>query len=109
MKHTICDECETVVHCSNNGCIPKQPANVADVNTSAKRVAEMAKSVHEQSEFMTQAELAKRWKLSEASLERMRYMKKGCKYLKIGGLIRYRVQDVLAYEQSCLHEPKTFD
>jgi len=26
MKHTICDECETVEHCSNNGCIPKQPA-----------------------------------------------------------------------------------
>ena len=25
MKHEICDDCETVVHCSQHGCIPKQP------------------------------------------------------------------------------------
>jgi hypothetical protein len=24
--HNICDECETVAHCSNHGCIPKQQA-----------------------------------------------------------------------------------
>jgi hypothetical protein len=26
----ICNECETVAHCSKNGCIPKQPAPVQD-------------------------------------------------------------------------------
>jgi len=25
MKHEICDACETVRHCSQHGCIPKQP------------------------------------------------------------------------------------
>ncbi len=25
MKHQICDACETVVHCSQHGCIPLQP------------------------------------------------------------------------------------
>lgn len=25
-QHNICDECETVAHCSNHGCIPKQKA-----------------------------------------------------------------------------------
>ena len=28
--HKICDECETVAHCSNHGCIPKVPASVQE-------------------------------------------------------------------------------
>ena len=28
--HNICDECETVAHCSNHGCIPKVPASVQE-------------------------------------------------------------------------------
>jgi hypothetical protein len=28
--HKICDECETVAHCSNHGCIPKVPAPVQE-------------------------------------------------------------------------------
>jgi glutaredoxin 3 len=28
MSHTICNECETVAHCTNHGCIPKQPARL---------------------------------------------------------------------------------
>jgi hypothetical protein len=28
--HNICDECETVAHCSNHGCIPKVPAPVQE-------------------------------------------------------------------------------
>ena len=26
MTNIICNECETVAHCMNNGCVPKQPA-----------------------------------------------------------------------------------
>jgi hypothetical protein len=33
-------------------------------------------------------------------------MKQGCRYLKIGGLVRYKMQDVLEYEDACTHEPK---
>ena len=57
-------------------------------------------------QLMTQEELAFRWKISEATLERDRSLKQGVRYLKIGGLIRYRPQDVLEYEEACMHEPK---
>ena len=57
-------------------------------------------------QLMTQEEVAFRWKISEATLERDRSLKQGVRYLKIGGLIRYRLQDVLDYEDSCIHEPK---
>lgn len=57
-------------------------------------------------QLMTQEELAFRWKISEATLERDRSLKQGCRYLKIGGLIRYKMQDVLEYEDACAHEPR---
>ena len=57
-------------------------------------------------QLMTQEELAFRWKISEATLERDRSLKQGCRYPKLGGLIRYRIQDVLDYEEACTHEPK---
>ena len=50
-------------------------------------------------QLMTQEELAFRWQVSEATLERNRTMKQGVKFLRIGGLIRYRMSDVLAYEE----------
>ena len=57
-------------------------------------------------QLLTQEEVAFRWKISEATLERDRSLKQGVRYLKIGGLIRYRMQDVLDYEDACVHEPK---
>lgn len=56
--------------------------------------------------FITQENLAERWLISEATLERDRSLKQGVKFLKIGGLIRYRLQDVIDYEQSCGIETK---
>ena len=56
-------------------------------------------------QLMTQEELASRWKISEATLERERSFKRGCRYMKIGGLIRYRLQDVIDYENECMNEP----
>ena len=55
---------------------------------------------------MTERQVAFRWKISEATLERDRSLKQGCRYLKIGGSIRYKMQDVLEYEDACTHEPK---
>jgi hypothetical protein len=57
----------------------------------------------EQSPFITQEILAHRWLISTATLERDRSFKQGPKYLKIGGLIRYRLSDILDYENSCEH------
>jgi len=54
--------------------------------------------------LITQVELASRWRISEATLERDRSLKKGVRYMKLGGAIRYRLDDVLAYEDSRMHE-----
>lgn len=66
----------------------------------------MGVTVMTNDQLMTQEELAYRWKISEATLERDRSTKRGVRYLKIGGLIRYRLKDVLEYEDSCVHETK---
>lgn len=55
-------------------------------------------------DLVTQKDLAKRWKISEATLERDRSLGKGCRYIKIGHLVRYRLVDVEAYENECTVE-----
>lgn len=49
-------------------------------------------------ELLTQAELAERWKISPRSLEKWRTQGLGPAYTKIGGRVRYLLDDVLAYE-----------
>ena len=51
---------------------------------------------------MTQTELAERWRLSEATLERWRTESAGPLFLKLGNQVRYRVQDVEAFEAEML-------
>jgi predicted DNA-binding transcriptional regulator AlpA len=47
---------------------------------------------------ISQNELAKRWHISEATLERWRSQRKGPQFLRLGGQVRYRLADVEAYE-----------
>lgn len=49
-----------------------------------------------------QKQLAARWNISEASLERWRSVGVGPKFLKILGRVLYRQADIEAYEESCL-------
>jgi len=51
---------------------------------------------------MTQTELAERWQISEATLERWRTEAGGPLFLKLGNQVRYRVQDVEAFETEML-------
>ena len=51
---------------------------------------------------LNQKQLAVRWSISEASLERWRSEGIGPRYLKIGGRVLYRQIDIDAYEASCL-------
>lgn len=51
---------------------------------------------------LNQKQLAVRWSISEASLERWRSEGIGPRYLKIGGRILYRQIDIDVYEESCL-------
>ncbi len=51
---------------------------------------------------MTQTELAERWRISEATLERWRTEACGPVFLKLGNQVRYRLQDVEAFEEAAL-------
>ena len=49
-------------------------------------------------ELLTQAALAKRWKVSPRTLERWRWLGRGPQYMKVGGRVVYRLEDIEAYE-----------
>ena len=51
---------------------------------------------------MTQTELAERWRLSEATLERWRNELGGPLFLKQGNQVRYRLQDIETFEEAAL-------
>jgi hypothetical protein len=58
-------------------------------------------------ELLTQAALARRWKVSPRTLERWRWLGRGPQYMKVGGQIRYRFVDVEAYEAEQLRATAT--
>ena len=47
---------------------------------------------------LNQVELSRRWSISPRTLERWRWLGQGPRYLKIGGRVVYRLDDVEAYE-----------
>ena len=49
---------------------------------------------------LNQTELAARWSISARTLERWRWTGEGPAFLKIGGRVVYRLEDVLAYGQA---------
>lgn len=57
--------------------------------------------------FLTQTELATRWRISPRSLERWRWLKTGPNFTKIGGKVVYDLKDVEAYERRRRSEIKT--
>jgi len=58
---------------------------------------------------MTQTDLAERWQISEATLERWRTEAGGPMFLKLGAQVRYRVRDVEAFEAEVLRESTKSD
>ena len=55
---------------------------------------------------LTQVHLARRWNLSPRTLERWRWLNQGPRYLKIGGRVVYRLEDVEAFENEVAHQPE---
>ena len=51
---------------------------------------------------LNQTELAARWKISPRTLERWRWVGEGLQFLKIGGRMIYRIEDVEAFERDAL-------
>lgn len=52
-----------------------------------------------------QTDLSRRWNISPRTLERWRWLGSGPRYLKLGGRIRYRIEDILAYEAEHMRQP----
>lgn len=53
-------------------------------------------------EFLTQDELASRWDVETRTLYNWRKEGKGPPFLKLGKKIRYRLSDVLEYEEKII-------
>ena len=53
---------------------------------------------------LNQRQLAERWGISEASLERWRSEGIGPVFLKLQGRVLYRLEDIEGYEAQCLHK-----
>ena len=51
---------------------------------------------------LNQVELAARWTISHRTLERWRWTGEGPRFVKIGGRVVYRLEDVEAYEAAQL-------
>lgn len=51
---------------------------------------------------ISQGQLAQRWQLSEATLERWRSEGIGPVFLKLRGQVRYRLEDIHAFESESL-------
>lgn len=53
---------------------------------------------------LNQVELSRRWKLSPRTLERWRWLGLGPRYLKVGGRVIYRLEDIEEFEAMQLHD-----
>lgn len=53
---------------------------------------------------LNQNQLAERWGISPKTLERWRWLGQGPKFLKLGGRIAYRLEDVEVFEQQQLRQ-----
>ncbi|MCW5718670.1 MAG: helix-turn-helix domain-containing protein [Bauldia sp.] len=49
---------------------------------------------------LDQKQLARRWAMSPRTLERWRWLQEGPPFLKLGGKILYRVEDIENFERS---------
>ncbi|WP_412049474.1 helix-turn-helix transcriptional regulator [Hoeflea sp. Naph1] len=51
---------------------------------------------------LNQVELSRRWKISPRTLERWRWLGEGPAYLKVGGRVIYRLEDIIEHEEQQL-------
>ncbi|MGB6538633.1 MAG: helix-turn-helix domain-containing protein [Xanthobacteraceae bacterium] len=59
----------------------------------------------ERTEHLSEKLLARRWGLSHRTLERWRHAARGPAFLKVGGRIVYRIEDIETYEASRRRQP----
>lgn len=54
---------------------------------------------------LNQIELSRRWGVSPRTLERWRWIGSGPRYLRLGGRVAYRLEDIETFETSRLADP----
>lgn len=54
--------------------------------------------------YLSEHELAEKWGISHRTLQRWRWLNQGPNYLKIGGRVRYRPEDIEAFEKKRFFE-----
>jgi hypothetical protein len=74
------------------------------VHPTVRPAAEPARS-SEALRHLNQLDLARRWRISTRTLERWRWLRQGPAYLKLGGAVAYRLEDVEAFEAEQRREP----
>jgi hypothetical protein len=53
---------------------------------------------------LNQIELSRRWKVSPRTLERWRWLGHGPRFMKLGGRVAYRLEDIEAFEAEQLRQ-----
>jgi len=57
--------------------------------------------------YLSDKSLAKRWGISFRTLQRWRWKGTGPPYIKIGGRIRYRLDNITKFEEENWHQDKS--
>ena len=70
------------------------PAAEVALRAVVARVVDRSPLIH----HLNQVELSRRWRISSRTLEQWRWIHRGPPYLKIGGRVVYRLEDVEAFE-----------
>lgn len=60
-------------------------------------------------DLLTEKELADRWKVSERTVQRMREDESGPRFVMIRSKVRYKINDVLHFEEQKLSKEKNTD
>jgi hypothetical protein len=55
--------------------------------------------------FLNAEQLARRWGVTPQHLAELRHRGRGCRFHKMGRLVRYKMSDVLEFEQVTQREP----
>ena len=60
----------------------------------------MSKKKNRNVEYFSTKQLADRWKIRTQTLQKWRVANEGPKYVKIGRLVKYKIDDIIKYEQT---------
>jgi hypothetical protein len=73
-------------------------------NDRASSSAVPSQSAPQPVHHLNQIELSRRWKVSPRTLERWRWLGQGPRFMKLGGRVAYRLEDIEAFEAEQLRE-----